>query len=127
MPEDTPSKETRAQRIELLIVAALCVVLLGMLGGLWLRQRGVFRTKVVVEHHPGKVVEKPIELNTALWWELTQIRGIGEVRAKQIVKLRELRKGFESIDDLSEVRGITPEILERIRRRVRIEPRQARP
>jgi len=127
MPEDAPPEETKAQRIELLIIAALCVVLLGMLGVLWLRQRGIFRAEVIVEHHPDLAVEKPIELNSAPWWELTQIRGIGEVRAKEIVKQRELRKGFDSIDELGEIRGITPEILERIRGRVRIEPRQARP
>ena len=101
-------------------------VLLAMLGVLWLRQQGYFRAGPVVEHHPDKVVEKPIELNTARWWELTLIRGIGEVRATEIVALRERKRreqkerrekevGFKSIDELSEVRGITADILERIK------------
>ena len=123
MPADDPSKQTRAQRREYLVIYVLCVVLLAMLGVLWLRQQGVFRTGAVVEQNPDKVVEKPIELNTARWWELTLIRGIGEVRAREIVALRERKKGFKSIDELSEVRGITAEILERIKKRVRLEPR----
>jgi len=122
MPTDNTSKETKAQRREYLVIYVLCVVLLLSLGMLWLRQQGYFRPGPVVEHHPDKVVEKPIELNTARWWELTLIRGIGEVRAKEIIALRERKKGFSKIDELLEVRGITPEILERMRQKVRVTP-----
>jgi len=122
MPTDNTSKETKAQRREYLVIYVLCVVLLLSLGMLWLRQQGYFRAGPVVEHHPDKAVEKPIELNTARWWELTLIRGIGEVRAKEIIALRERKKGFSKIDELLEVRGITPEILERMRQKVRVTP-----
>ena len=133
MPADDPSKETKAQRREYLVIYVLCVVLLLSLGMLWLRQQGYFRAGPVVEHHPDKAVEKPIELNTARWWELTLIRGIGEVRAKEIIALREQKRreqrqrrekevGFKSIDELLDVRGITPEILERMRQKVRVTP-----
>ena len=122
MPTDNTSKETKAQRREYFVIYVLCVVLLLSLGMLWLRQQGYFRAGPVVEHNPDKAVEKPIELNTARWWELTLIRGIGEVRAKEIIALRERKKGFSKIDELLEVRGITPEILERMRQKVRVTP-----
>ncbi|HUW59296.1 MAG TPA: helix-hairpin-helix domain-containing protein [Planctomycetota bacterium] len=133
MPADDTSKETKAQRREYLVIYVLCVVLLAMLAALWLRQRGYFRSAPVVEHHGESVVEKPIELNTARWWELTLIHGIGEVRAREIIALRDrkLREqkdkkqeevGFTSLDELTEVRGITPEIIERMREKIRVEP-----
>lgn len=133
MPADDTSRETKAQRREYLVIYVLCVVLLLALGVLWLRQQGYFRAAPVVEHHPESVVEKPIELNTARWWELTLIHGIGEVRAREIIalrdrKLREQKEkkqeqlGFKGLDELSEVRGITPEIIDRMRGKVRVEP-----
>ena len=53
---------------------------------------------------------KPIEINTARWSDLTQVRGIGEARAKEIVFRRdelirqqkarkEKRLGFRDFDD----------------------------
>ena len=134
MSADEPSEHTRAQRREYFVIYVLCVALLAALGMLWLRQQGYFRAAPVVRHNPGKVVQKPIELNSARWFELTQIRGIGEKRAKDVIdlrdrKIREQRQrrekqvGFKSIDELLEVRGITPDILERVRKKVRLEPR----
>ena len=133
MPADDTSRETKAQRREHLVIYVLCVVLLAALGVLWLRQQGYLRAAPVVEHHPDNTPERPIELNTARWWELTLIHGIGEVRAREIIALRDrkLREqkdrkqeqvGFKSLDELSEVRGITPEILERMREKVRVVP-----
>lgn len=122
MPADNASKESRAQRLELFVIYILCIVLLGLMGTLWLRQRGFFRPGPVVEHTPADRLEKPIDLNRARWWELTVVRGIGEKRAKEIIELREKRKGFKSIDELSEVPGITPGIIEEMRRIARVGP-----
>ena len=123
MGPNATSGETASRRREYLLLYALCVVLLGSLAALWASQRGFLRREPVVEHHVGDAAERPIDLNTAPWWELTVIRGIGEKRAKDIVELRERKKGFQSIEELSEIRGITPEIIEEMRRKVRIEPR----
>lgn len=139
MSADDPSKHTdnnkKAQRREYFVIYVLCMALLAALGMLWLRQQGYFRAAPVVRHNPDKVVERPIDLNRARWFELTQIRGIGEKRAKDIIdlrdrKIREQRQrrekevGFKSIDELLEVRGITADILERARKKVRVEPRR---
>jgi DNA uptake protein ComE-like DNA-binding protein len=132
MSADNTRNETRAQRLEIFAVYVLCVVLLGAMGVLWLVQRGFFRPGVVPIHRDR--LEKPIELNTAPWWELSLVRGIGEVRAKQIVALRERTiagqkakgkkpVGFRSLDNLTEVPGISADILEEMRQSVRVEPR----
>jgi hypothetical protein len=135
MSTDNSSRETRAQRLAVFLVYLLCVALLGAMGVLWLRQRGVFRASPVVEFSPDQKLERPIELNAAGWWELTQIRGIGEKRAKEIVALRERKiveqrrkrekaRGFESLDELKEVPGITSEMIDEMRSIVRVEPKR---
>jgi competence ComEA-like helix-hairpin-helix protein len=110
-------------RFEYAVIYVLCVALLGALGVLWLRQAGVFRPEVVVEHAPEDRMAQPIELNSAPWWELTQVTGIGEARAKEIVALRERKGGFTSLDELTAIRGITPALVDQMREIVRITPR----
>ena len=132
MSTDNSPKERLTQRLQVFLVYLLCVVLLGSMGVLWLRERGFFRAGPVVEFTPEMRLEKPIDLNTAGWWELMQVRGIGETRAKEIVALRERKildqkrkhdkeRGFQSLDELSEVPGITPAMIEELRSIVRVE------
>jgi len=132
MSAEKPLGDTKTQRLVVFVVYLLCVALLGAMGALWLRERGFFRASPVVEYTPEQKLEKPIDLNAAGWWELMQVRGIGEKRAKEIVALRERKileqkrtrvkeRGFESLDELKEVPGITSEMIEELRGIVRVE------
>lgn len=63
-----------------------------------------------------------IDPNTAPWWELTVLPGIGEITAKRIVEYRDTRRReqglpgdaavFTSADDLQKVHGIGPKKVE---------------
>jgi comEA protein len=57
----------------------------------------------------------PIDVNAATADELTALPGIGPVRAAAIVRLREERGAFGSVDELLDVKGIGPVTLERLR------------
>ena len=54
----------------------------------------------------------PLNINTATAVSLTNLPGIGPVRAAAIVAFRESRGGFVSVDELAEVAGIGPVTLE---------------
>ncbi len=57
-----------------------------------------------------------VDLNRAPWHELTNLPGIGEVRAREIVRDRERRGPFRDLRDLARVRGVgevTIAVLER--------------
>jgi DNA uptake protein ComE-like DNA-binding protein len=56
-----------------------------------------------------------VELNTADTTLLMQVKGIGRGYAKSIVRFRQAAGGFVSIDQLKDIYGMTPEILEKIR------------
>lgn len=56
-----------------------------------------------------------INLNTASAQDLETLPGIGEVKANEIVAYREEHGLYLSIDDLLNVPGIGPELLEKIR------------
>jgi DNA uptake protein ComE-like DNA-binding protein len=56
-----------------------------------------------------------VELNSADTTLLMQIKGIGRGYAKGIVRFRQSTGGFVSVDQLSEVYGMRPENLEKIR------------
>ena len=56
-----------------------------------------------------------VNLNTASSAELQLLPGVGEVRAVAIVAMRKQRGGFKRIEDLLEVKGIGPKMLERLR------------
>jgi len=48
----------------------------------------------------------PLDLNRVSMEDLCLIPGIGESLAQEIVKNRERRKGFRSIEELKDVKGI---------------------
>jgi competence protein ComEA len=48
----------------------------------------------------------PIDLNRASFEDLCLIPGIGEALAREMIAYRERKKGFRSIEDLKDVRGI---------------------
>jgi competence ComEA-like helix-hairpin-helix protein len=56
-----------------------------------------------------------VDLDAAPWFELVNLPGIGAVRAREIVRDRELHGPFRSVGDLCRVPGIGPVTVERIR------------
>lgn len=60
---------------------------------------------------PGEV----IDVNTADIYDLQRLPGIGERRAGDIIAYREAHGPFQTVDELTEVSGIGPGILEGLR------------
>ena len=60
---------------------------------------------------PGEVVD----INTADAYDLQRLPGIGEKRAQDIITYREEHGPFRTADELTEVSGIGPVILENLR------------
>ncbi len=56
-----------------------------------------------------------INLNTADQYDLRRLPGIGEKRAQDIVDYREAHGPFQSVDELDNVSGIGPGILDGLR------------
>jgi len=56
-----------------------------------------------------------VNINTATPEQLELLPGIGEARANAVVAIRKQRGGFKSIEELTEVKGIGPAALERLR------------
>ncbi|MCX2523605.1 ComEA family DNA-binding protein [Larsenimonas rhizosphaerae] len=63
----------------------------------------------------------PIDLNTASTEQLAGLAGIGEKKAQAIVDYRNEHGDFKHIDDLTLVKGIGSNLLERNRDRVTLE------
>jgi competence protein ComEA len=56
-----------------------------------------------------------VNLNTATPEELQLLPGVGEVRAGAIIAKRKQHGGFQTVDDLLEVKGIGQAMLKRLR------------
>lgn len=67
----------------------------------------------------GKAAEA-LDLNTATAAELQTLPGIGPVLARRIVEHRTQRGAFHRVDDLLQVKGVGPRLLEGLRARVMI-------
>ena len=59
-----------------------------------------------------------VSINSATAQELTQLDGVGEKTAEAIVAYREQHGGFQSIDDLQEIKGIGPAKFEALKGQV---------
>ena len=56
-----------------------------------------------------------IDVNTADVYDLQRLPGIGEKRARDIIAWREAYGPFRTVDELTEISGIGPAILENLR------------
>lgn len=65
-----------------------------------------------------------MELNRASASELESLPGVGPVLAERILAERRRRGGFDAVDDLIEVKGIGPALLEGLKDRVHTGPRR---
>lgn len=87
-------------------------VMLGLiaLGALGAKRLGYWPgAAVTVETVSAK--SEPLDINRAQWWELATLPGIGETRARAIVKMREEHGPFRSVEELSKVPGIPKPVL----------------
>ena len=56
-----------------------------------------------------------VNVNTATAEELQLLPGIGETRARAVIETRKRRGGFESVEDLLDVKGIGESSLQQMR------------
>lgn len=68
------------------------------------------QNQVQAKEHEGQPAER-ININTADAKVLSELKGIGEKKAEAIVAYREKHGKFASVDELTQVKGITPKIL----------------
>lgn len=59
--------------------------------------------------------EVRIDLNTATRWELMSLPGVGETYADRIIAYREEHGGFDTVEELMEVRGIGKSLFENVK------------
>lgn len=105
-----------------IIALTAALMLAAMLTGQTLR--GDFKAETI-SHPPiatspdGWVVEQNrqmlLNINAVDAETLTRVDGIGEVLSERIIAYRESHGGFDSVDELIEVKGIGEKTLERIR------------
>jgi len=121
--ESTPSSFlwlTNRDQWLVVIVSAVVVVLLAVK---WQKLRYVDRSEIIVQSGSENIGYQ-IDLNSATWVELTQLRDVGPVTAQRIVNSREEAGPFSSIDDLQRVDGIGPKTVEKNRRWLRFSQRR---
>ena len=59
-----------------------------------------------------------IDLNQATWQELDLLTGIGPTRAKKIIEYRQESGGFNDLEELNNIKGIYPELINKIKDKV---------
>lgn len=108
--EQRPFGLRRADQRFIAFVVAVCLVLLTI----YVLSPGPAGW-VDIERLPQSQAQYRLDVNDASWVEWAQLEGIGEALARRIVEYREEHGPFSSIDDLTQVRGIGPKTLDRVR------------
>lgn len=71
---------------------------------------------------------EPVDINSANAEQLAQAMvGVGKVKADAIVQDREKNGRFNSVDDLSRVKGIKQNLIDKNRDKVAVSPNEAAP
>ncbi len=68
----------------------------------------------------GTAAPAPLDLNTATAEQLDALPGVGEVLAARVVAWRQAHGRFTSVEELGEVQGIGPKLLDGVRDLVRV-------
>ncbi|PRR82388.1 helix-hairpin-helix domain-containing protein [Clostridium vincentii] len=76
--------------------------------------------KQVVANESNEDVSPIIDINTASEAELDTLPGIGPARAKDIISYREEKGGFESIEDIKNIKGIGEASFEKLKDKITI-------
>ncbi|MEO9474297.1 MAG: helix-hairpin-helix domain-containing protein [Cyclobacteriaceae bacterium] len=66
------------------------------------------------KYAPAYTAESKLDLNRATATQLQKIKGIGPVLSERIVKYRDYLGGFASYDQIREVYGLKPEVVEKL-------------
>lgn len=61
-----------------------------------------------------------ISINTATEGELTEIPGVGEVKAKAIIEYRETNSGFKALDEMKNIDGIGEKTFEKMKDKIKL-------
>ena len=100
--------------------AALLVLALGLLGwNAWIAQPWASRP---TDLNSDAGAFGRIDLNHADHAQLLQLPGVGEATAARIEEYRQAHNGFQSVEDLRQIRGVGPALVERIRPLVEVKP-----
>jgi len=93
------------------------LVALGLLGTVawWYFHGGPRGELIEWERLETHRAEFQVDINQADWPELTQLPGVGEMRARRIVESRRRDGPFRNCEDLQRVQGIGPKTVERLR------------
>ena len=78
-------------------------------------------TPVLVATSKATTPSNSININTANVDELSKLKGIGKAKAAAIIEWRETNGKFSSLEDVDEVRGIGPALLEKNKDLIRFE------
>ncbi|MFW6158592.1 MAG: ComEA family DNA-binding protein [Planctomycetota bacterium] len=97
-----------------LVLVALLAALIGLLGTEYLMRAGAASPDVVLHSGPA-VRSHRVDINTAPWWELQAVRGLGEQKARAIVAFRRENGPFDRLDELVRVSGIGRKTLEKLK------------
>lgn len=68
----------------------------------------------VYSDHNELIMHYPLNLNTCTAEELMTIDGIGESKASAIIEYREYIGGYESIDEIKNIKGIGESLFEKL-------------
>ncbi len=102
-----------SSELKALLFSAGVILLSVMLFETW--EKSMHREKFEVHDNPEALpVPTRIDINTAPEHELVFLPGIGQARAKDIVRYRRENGPFESVEQLKEIRGIGQSTLEDI-------------
>lgn len=100
----------------LLILLVGCVVLIaGFLGFSYGRDQQITQNIIINQD-----AEIKININTAPKSELMSIDGIGDTLANRIIEYRKVKK-FESVYDLTAIKGISEEMVKKNERRLTVD------
>jgi competence protein ComEA len=108
---DDPLLRRGEVRLLLIMVASIAVLCTAA----WLRLSGWGGQPIEIGRLPSREYQFRVDVNSATWVEWTQLEGVGETMARNIVADREANGPFRSIDDLDRVKGIGKKTLERLR------------